>query len=126
MPLVQPNYEESESPRLPEGRCLARILSCERRTGKESGNPYLSWKLETVSSESAKNGQWLYYNTPISGAGVFRLKELATAAIAGYSGGPFDTDHAVGKEVMVDITYKPGSKYANVETVTAAEPFDKF
>ncbi len=126
MPLIQPNYDESEVHRLPAGRYLARILSCEQRTGKESGNPYLAWKLETVSGEPAKHGQWLYYNTPISGAGVFRLKELASAAIANYDGGPFDTDLAVGREVMIDVIYKPDSKYASVDAVTPAPAFDKF
>lgn len=94
-PIVEPNYEES--PPLNPGTYRCKIISCEQKVSKSSGNNYLNWKLDT-------GGSWVYLMTGLSGKGAQKLKELIRAAkYPSYESGAIDTNDLLGCFVMAKL-----------------------
>ena len=124
MALITADLSEVSSP-LEPGTYKARVMSS---TVKESqaGKPYVKWQLETWGSDvKSHNGRTVYYNTPVTGGGAFRLADLYVAAmktVLPKDNPAFDTDMLVGKEVEItliegkDMNGEP-SKYPEVKTV---------
>lgn len=123
--LIQADLTEVSSP-LEPGTYKARVVASELKESKTSGNKYVKWQLETWGSEiKTQNGRTVYYNTPVTGGGAFRLADFyaATMKKALPRDNPqFDTDMIIGKEleiVTVEGKDQEGnpSKYVEVKTV---------
>lgn len=123
-PTINPDFSEESG--LAPGIYPAKIIGVEQKVGKESGAPYLNWKLEV-------EGLWIYHSTPFSGRGAGLFKQLVHATVSpGYDGGPINTDMMVGKSLQVKLEKglnRDGSesKYMRVMEVKALEDsFDSF
>lgn len=129
MPIITPDFTEVETrPQwtTPEGTFKARIFDAQETTSKE-GNPYIKWTLKLFGCEETA-AQWndltVFYNTPTTGKGAFRLQNLMKAIQGDARSVPFDTQDYLGKEIQVLLVKRvmPDgsiSKYPDVKTVSA-------
>lgn len=121
---ISPDFSERK---LVPGTYRAVIAACDQKIAKEKGTPYLQWRLETQTLESATSGFWVYLRTGLSGKGAQILKNLIQCAKdPNYQSGDIDTDELIGCHVTikVDKGIKPDgtdSQYMEVLEVTPAE-----
>jgi hypothetical protein len=120
---VTPDFNEKT---LAPGTYLAFIAACEQKTGKQSGAPYLNWKIDV-------SGQWVFHMTGLSGKGAQALKALIRAAKdPNYESGEVDTDTLIGCRINITVDYgiNPDgsqSKYLKVlEIAPATDHSDDF
>lgn len=128
MPQFDPSkFGATDEQSLPPGTYLARILTCEEKVSKTSGNSYLNWKFETISENPAWHKRWVYMATVYNKKGAERFAELARAVFGpSYNGGSVDTATMLGKQVCLQLgkdIQADGSegKYMRVEAITSPE-----
>lgn len=82
----------------------AKVDKWEGRDGKPD-TPYVNWRMETFGEpEEKNNGRSIFLKTAVIGKGAFRLRDLYKAATKqDLSGGNFDTEQLLGKEVKVTV-----------------------
>lgn len=80
---------------LEPGWYLCRLLSVTQETGKQSGQPYWSWKYEEGGS-----GAWLWDNTSLSEKAIGRLGKVFEAYEVPAD---TDTDDLIGSLVNVEV-----------------------
>lgn len=120
--LVVPDFSNVQD-RVGEGIYKARIIDSKVDTwqGKD-GKPnttYIGWTLETFAeSEDKNNGRRIFHNTPIEGAGAFRLQDFYRAAMGEDCSGSFDRTMLHGREVELTIgPQKNKPEYTEVKSV---------
>lgn len=105
MPIVTPDFDEC-SAGLPEARYSARLVGVEQKTS-QAGNIYLKWTLEIFghAENPLFNGTKVWTNTPVSGRGAFRLRDLLKAAVGELppKGAGFNPQSLLGREVDIDV-----------------------
>jgi hypothetical protein len=111
--MAQINPDFSEVQEVKPGQYKARITDSEVRDSK-SGTQYVAWTMEIFGEDAGKAlGAKVWHNTPISGKGAFRFKELCLAATGDEAVGETELLH--GKEVsliMAEETYNGQSRVA--------------
>lgn len=117
-PQILPDFSEAvkPTPKIP-GTYICKILSSELKYGKESGAPYINWKLG-----AGAEAQTVFYSTPIQGKGAGMFKHFVhSAGDPSYDSGPYNTDaltgHFVSMKLIVD-----GNGYFQVKDVTSLTP----
>src|SRR4051812_18740901 len=102
---VNPDYSENIFAEAKEGTHFARIAKAEPKTQK-NGEKVIAWELETFGNEDPnQNNRKLFHRTAIHGQYSGLLNIFLKAANPEYTGGEFDTDDYVGKEIEVSIIY---------------------
>ena len=105
MALVPMDFSGEIKPLSP-GIYAARIVAAEVKHGKESGNPYVNWQLETFGSPEV-NGKRVFHMTQLQGGYVTKLAELHKAATGqdiDKTAKSYDPEMLIGKEVTVTLT----------------------
>ena len=86
-------WDDSGFEPLDPGYYLCRLLGVEQKEGKTSGQPYWSWKYESLQGE-----RWLWDNTSLSEKAIGRLGKVFEAF-----GVPADTDTDEMTGMLVNI-----------------------
>lgn len=123
MAIIQPNFEEQQG--VPPGIYRARFASCEQKTGKTSGKPYLNWKLVIEHSNPNIHGQWVFLMTGLTGKGATIIREIVRATIdENYESGPIDTDAINGfpVEIRVEQGFNQDGSVSKYPAVTEIMP----
>ena len=103
---------------LPDGVYIVRIEEWEEKPTK-TGNQKIVWKTALVKPEEViEKVSAFYFDTPLSEAALWRLKNLAKAA-GTLREGPFDPEDLIGKEVGLVIQLESTAEYGTRSNVTA-------
>ena len=105
MSLIKPDFSEVQE-NVTAGTYKVRIV--DGKTGEwntERGTTmYINWAMETFGeSETKNNGRRIFYKTPVTGKGAFRLQQFYKAATRADLRGEFDTEQLLGKELEVTV-----------------------
>lgn len=120
--LIEPDFtevKEAVEPGIYKVRIVAhRVDKWSGKEGKKD-TPYIGWTLDTFGSVEAKDdGRKIFHNTPISGPGAFRLKDLFKAAIGEELQGAFDPIMLYGREIEVTVVQqKNNPEYNEIKAV---------
>jgi hypothetical protein len=102
VPLIEPDFSEVLD-QLPEGTYKAHVVDSDVKDS-QAGNKYIRWQLSIFDAADQRcNGKAIWYNTPVSGKGAFRLKALYAAAMGQKLEGSFDTTELMGKAVVITV-----------------------
>ena len=111
---------------LPEGRYEVRVSRVEQRESR-AGNPYRSVTFEVTKGPSAKRLAWANFNLdhPNEKAAQIAGEEWASfCEAAGIEADPSgDGQDAIGKELAIHISHRPGDGgrvWADVDSYEAA------
>jgi len=120
-PNIVPDFSQAAG--LDSGTYMARIVGSEEKIGKESGNPYINWKLTTTGNAEAKdNNQVIFHITPFTGPGAGLFKTFVEAALGEPVGDEianFETEALHSREVMMTVEKEAGRAFAKVKSVAA-------
>ena len=84
-----PNFDEPVL--ITTGMHKCRVSSVREEVGKQSGAPYLKWRLDFAG------GRYLFYSTTWSGKGAVKFKDLVRATkFPDYESGEIDFDPLLG------------------------------
>ena len=117
MPQVNPDYSDSE---FKEGVYVAEIVGSEVKTGKQSGAPYVNWRLKVGPGV-------VFYSTPLVGRGAGMFKHMVhTAGDTAYVSGAYSTESLHGKKIKVYLekSFMPDgspSSYPKVKEIQVLE-----
>lgn len=117
MPKVHPDFTQSIAPNKP-GDYLCRVMSSELKYGNTSGDPYISWKLQTIPDHRA-----VFHSTPLTGKGSGMFKHMIHACgDTDYDSGEYDTDALTGVIVAMRLSVDPNGYFVvkSVGTPTKA------
>lgn len=87
------------------GKYLLRVVGCEAKVSKASGNNYLEFKLE-IFGHPEFSGRSIFYNSPLAGKGAFRLQNLLRACGLDPNNSDVETDDLLGKELGAMLDYE--------------------
>lgn len=89
---------------IPDGTYIVRLITHEKKP-TQSGKEKLVWRTEILKPDDvAKDVKEFYFDTPLAEKALFRLKQLAEAALGSAPGSGFDTVALNGKEVGLVVT----------------------
>jgi hypothetical protein len=105
MRKIRPDFSEEITPNAP-GTYLCKVVYAEVKVGRESGNEYINWKLETQPEERR-----VYYSTPIQGRGAGMFKHfIHCCGDKDYNGGEYDIDSVIGQMVSMELDVEEKTK----------------
>jgi hypothetical protein len=97
-PKVSPNFDQEVSPMKP-GVYLCKIIAAEVNVGKDSGNQYINWRLETLPDQRT-----VFYTTPTQGKGAGMFKHFVhSAGDKQYQNGDYELDNLRDKIVSMKL-----------------------
>ncbi len=123
MALTPMDFSEEVKPLSP-GVYAARIVAAEVKFGKESGNPYVNWQLETFGSP-AVNGKRVFHMTPLKGGWISKLADFHKAATGqeiDKKATQYDPEMLIGREITATLTSREYNGKTNLE-VKAVAPY---
>ncbi len=98
--------ETSQSKRIPEGDYLAEVVKVTKETGKDSGEPYLSWRFKVLDEGNKQtDGTVLRETTSLQPHALFRLKALliAIGVSVPNSAMKLDLEAMAGKQAGISV-----------------------
>jgi hypothetical protein len=121
MRKIKPDFSEEMTAYEP-GIYLCKVIDAEVKRGRESGNEYINWKLETRPEKKI-----VFHSTPIEGRGAGMFKHfIRCCGDKEYRDGEYDIDSLIGLTVSMELDVeektKPDGKSVKYFQVINVEP----